>query len=496
MRRAATWLLFSSMATAQQQAPTNCDADVDHDGVVSVPDLLQVLGAFGATEPSGAAMGDVNGDGQVTVPDILLVLAAFGTTGCVGGAGAGAGGTGGTGGTGSGEIAGGVDAPWISPGPDFGGGRVFGMGDIEDGQVGWGETGARDQQWPVQAPSFGSDVVAIGAGGHQTFALKRDGRVFAAGLNDGGQLGDGTTTDRYTAAAVSGLGTDTVELARGLFSSMVVRTAAGQIYGWGMNEAGELCHRRGAHTTATLLEELGSDNAALGAGVHHVFFIKSSGDVVGCGQNNNGALGDGSWQNRPTPTALPALGTDTIQISGGYGHSLALKSDGTVVVFGSNTYGQLGTGCTYNSRHQCSGQFDSNVPAPLDSLGTDNVMVGAGNRNSLVMKQDGQILMVGYGWMGCLGRGHSDSLRASSSSFVPAVIPGNDADNTMASLNSNSHHVLVLKADGSVAGWGAAGGGRLAGHGESGSASMLSVLGTDNVHVFSQYHFTVVLKTN
>jgi len=25
---------------------------------------------------------------------------------------------------------------------------------------------------------------------------------------------------------------------------------------------------------------------------------------------------------------------------------------------------------------------------------------------------------------------------------------------------------------------------------------MLSVLGTDNVHVFSQYHFTVVLKTN
>jgi hypothetical protein len=294
-RRAATWLLFSSMATAQQQAPTNCDADVDHDGVVSVPDLLQVLGAFGATEPSGAAMGDVNGDGQVTVPDILLVLAAFGTTGCVGGAGAGAGGaggTGGTGGTGAGEIAGGVDAPWISPGPDFGGGRVFGMGDIEDGQVGWGETGARDQQWPVQAPSFGSDVVAIGAGGHQTFALKRDGRVFAAGLNDGGQLGDGTTTDRYTAAAVSGLGTDTVELARGLFSSMVVRTAAGQIYGWGMNEAGELCHRRGAHTTATLLEELGSDNAALGAGVHHVFFIKSSGDVVGCGQNNNGALGE------------------------------------------------------------------------------------------------------------------------------------------------------------------------------------------------------------
>jgi hypothetical protein len=32
----------------------------------------------------------------------------------------------------------------------------------------------------------------------------------------------------------------------------------------------------------------------------------------------NRGTGDGSWQNRPTPTALPALGTDTIQISGAH----------------------------------------------------------------------------------------------------------------------------------------------------------------------------------
>lgn len=97
---------------------------------------------------------------------------------------------------------------------------------------------------------------------------------------------------------------------------------------------------------------------------------------------------------------------------------------------------------------------------------------------------------------------------------------------------------MVLKADGSVAGWGASGGGRLAGHSESvthtrahaleihpegrtpmieqadcfslslivsvpvhvvciqGTATMIPELGTDNVHLFSQYHFTVVLKNN
>lgn len=117
-------------------------------------------------------------------------------------------------------------------------------------------------------------------------------------------------------------------------------------------------------------------------------------------------IGEGSWQNRLTPTAITALGTDTIQISGartsllllgivglhvltaapalapapgaallpshagGYLHTVALKSDGTVVVFGSNVWGQLGTGCQYNGRHQCAGQDDSNLPVPLDSLGT------------------------------------------------------------------------------------------------------------------------------
>jgi hypothetical protein len=206
-------------------------------------------------------VGDVNGDGRVNVSDLLLVLGAFGTAGC-------------------GDapppprpppappappVAGGGARPVVAPGAGFAGGRVFGMGEIVDGEVGWGESGERHND-PVHAPSFGSDVVAIAAGGHQTFALKRDGRVFAAGINDGGQLGDGTTTDRYMAAAVSGLGTDTVELARGLFSSMVVRTAAGQIYGWGANEVGELCLgvENDPRPTPVLLEALGSDNAALG----------------------------------------------------------------------------------------------------------------------------------------------------------------------------------------------------------------------------------------
>ena len=82
-------------------------------------------------------------------------------------------------------------------------------------------------------------------------------------------------------------------------------------------------------------------------------------------------------------------------LAGGFEHTLALKTDGSVTVSGTNNYGQLGTGCSYGGRHQCSGEYDFNTHTQLESLGTDNVMVGAGNRNSVVLKADGRVFTAG-----------------------------------------------------------------------------------------------------
>ena len=75
------------------------------------------------------------------------------------------------------------------------------------------------------------------------------------------------------------------------------------------------------------------------------------------------------------------------------------------------------------------------------------------------------------------------------------VYSGNDSDNVAAYLHSNSHHILVLKRDGSVVGWGNDGEGQMAGHG-GGQPSVITELGTDNAFLASQYHFSVILKTN
>jgi hypothetical protein len=58
---------------------TSCDCpeDVNGDGVISVADILVLLGEFGCV--SGCSV-DINGDDATNVQDILLLLAAFGTT--------------------------------------------------------------------------------------------------------------------------------------------------------------------------------------------------------------------------------------------------------------------------------------------------------------------------------------------------------------------------------------------------------------------------------
>jgi alpha-tubulin suppressor-like RCC1 family protein len=64
------------------------------------------------------------------------------------------------------------------------------------------------------------------------------------------------------------------------------------------------------------------------------------------GGNYCGELGDGTTTNRASPVSVTGLpGVAAIDAGG---HSLALKSDGTVMAWGHNDYGQLGDSTTTN----------------------------------------------------------------------------------------------------------------------------------------------------
>ena len=77
--------------------------------------------------------------------------------------------------------------------------------------------------------------------------------------------------------------------------------------------------------------------------------LLSDGSVLGVGKNNDGQLGVGENVTKSSASLVKDENSDNlsgiIKIASGFGHTLFLKSDGTVVT-GRNTYGQLGDGTT------------------------------------------------------------------------------------------------------------------------------------------------------
>lgn len=65
--------------------PTNCEADLNCDGEVRVPDLIILLGKWGPCpepcdpgKPGSTCLGDFDGNCEVRVPDLIVLLGAWG----------------------------------------------------------------------------------------------------------------------------------------------------------------------------------------------------------------------------------------------------------------------------------------------------------------------------------------------------------------------------------------------------------------------------------
>lgn len=273
-------------------------------------------------------------------------------------------------------------------------GTVWGWGNNSNGQIGDGTT--INRAIPVQVQGL-SNVVQISGAGIHSLALKADGTVWAWGYNWEGELGDGTVhIDRLTPVQVIGL-TDVVQVVADRWHSLALKKD-GTVWAWGVNARGELGDGQGGpiqmeQSSATPVRAVGLVKIVqIAAGYEHSLALQSDGTVWAWGWNIYGELGtSGSYQVAPVRISDFS---GVVQISAGGFDSFALKSDGTVWAWGYNGNGELGDG-TLESH---------TVPAQVSGL-SGATQIAGGSNHSLALKSDGTVWAWGYNSSGQLGDG-------------------------------------------------------------------------------------------
>ena len=103
----------------------------------------------------------------------------------------------------------------------------------------------------------------------------------------------------------------------------------------------------GADTAGGSTPAARANAATIDAGGNHVCMIRT-GEVWCWGANNAGRLGDGTTDDRSTPSQTIGI-NDAVAVSAGGFHTCALLGDGTVECWGANSQGQLGNCLLYTS---------------------------------------------------------------------------------------------------------------------------------------------------
>ncbi|MCN0181314.1 RCC1 domain-containing protein [Salinispora arenicola] len=274
---------------------------------------------------------------------------------------------------------------------------ILAWGQNDYGELGNGSTAGSNTPVVVSLPSA-TTVTAVASGGDHSLALTSAGTVLAWGRNHRGQLGDGSTVDKFEPVSVDfPAGTTVTAIAGGDDHNLAI-TSTGGVFTWGSNSSGELGDGTTNDRTTPILVGLPGTTVTTTAGGGHSFAVTSADTVHAWGDNSDGQLGIGNNvdQLEPVVVSMP-LGATVTAIAGGDDHSLALTAAGALLAWGNNDVGQLGNGNTLDQ----SEPVDVNLPTGT----TITAIATRDSDHSLALTAVGTVLAWGENDDGELGDG-------------------------------------------------------------------------------------------
>lgn len=308
-----------------------------------------------------------------------------------------------------------------------------------------------------------------------SYLYEKPGPVLAWG-EGGGALGDGLLESSATPVEVSGGLPEAISVGSGVSQSLAV-LPDGRVMGWGENRYGAVGN--GTYSVqpypvgvcAVAVSECPQgpyleEATAVAAGGLQSLALLRNGTVVAWGGNQYGDIG-GESERSPVPQPVctrlespcePAnYLKGVVQVAAGATFSLALLSDGTVVAWGSNSYGQLGNTssagpekCGSEGNHPCS-----RVPVAVPNLSGVSAIAG-GWDFALALLKDGGVMAWGSNLAGELGIGSPSKLAQPSAVCAVGDVQKNCKWHLgeATAIAADAYDGFALLGNGTVVSWG------------------------------------------